>query len=205
MAEPVHVVELLPGTENVFAPEPSGSPARSRAEMTPLPSFVSAPKVEAPISDVAVSTPPTQRQAQDRAPPTPQPAPVQPRTSPTVATASVSTMPKTANRQGGDSPQAKKKAARYYSLLMAHLNRKKRYPAEAKKARQQGVVTVRFTVERSGAVSASSIKRSSGSSLLDHATLDLMQRVSPLPPIPSAMERERLTISLPIDYSLNSK
>lgn len=105
----------------------------------------------------------------------------------------------------GPDPRASKKAADYYSVLMAHLQRKKRYPSEARQARQQGIVTVRFTVNRDGAVTASSIKRSSGHDLLDQATLDLMQRVSPLPPIPRDMQRDSLTIALPIDYALSSK
>ena len=105
----------------------------------------------------------------------------------------------------GDDPKAKREEADYYSLLSAHLNRKKRYPSEAKKARQQGVVTVRFTVHADGRISGSSIRTSSGHDLLDQATLDLMERVAPLPRFPRSMTRDRVTISLPIDYSLRTK
>ena len=105
----------------------------------------------------------------------------------------------------GDDPKAKREEADHYSLLSAHLNRKKRYPSEAKKARQQGVVTVRFTVHADGRISGSSIRTSSGHDLLDQATLDLMERVAPLPRFPRSMTRDRVTISLPIDYSLRTK
>ena len=105
----------------------------------------------------------------------------------------------------GDDPKAKREEVDYYSLLSAHLNRKKRYPSEAKKARQQGVVTVRFTVHADGRISGSSIRTSSGHDLLDQATLDLMERVAPLPRFPRSMTRDRVTISLPIDYSLRTK
>ena len=105
----------------------------------------------------------------------------------------------------GDDPKAKREEADYYALLSAHLNRKKRYPSEAKKARQQGVVTVRFTVLADGRISASSIRTSSGHDLLDQATLDLMQRVAPLPKFPRSMTKDSVTISLPIDYSLRTR
>lgn len=92
----------------------------------------------------------------------------------------------------------------YYALVSAHLNRKKRYPTEAKKARQQGVVTVRFTVHSDGSVSGGSIKSSSGHALLDQATLDLLQRVAPLPRFPKSMTKDSVTLALPIDYSLRT-
>ena len=104
----------------------------------------------------------------------------------------------------GNDPRARQQEANYFALVSAHLNRRKVYPAEARQARQQGVVTVRFTVDRSGGVSAVSIKRSSGHDLLDRATLDLLQRVAPLPRMPASMERDHVTLSLPIDYSLRT-
>ena len=65
-------------------------------------------------------------------------------------------------------------------------------------------MTIRFTVDRTGAVSAAAIKRSSGHDTLDRATLDLLQRVAPLPRMPSSMQRDRITLALPIDYSLRT-
>ncbi|GGC43282.1 hypothetical protein GCM10011371_33410 [Novosphingobium marinum] len=109
-----------------------------------------------------------------------------------------------ASATSGDDPKAKAAEADYFSLVSAHLNRKKKYPSEAQKAMQQGIVTVRFTVSRDGGVSGVSIKRGSGHELLDQATIDLMQRVAPLPKFPKSMTRDRVTLSLPIDYSLKT-
>lgn len=105
----------------------------------------------------------------------------------------------------GTNSEAKRQEADYFAMLGAHLNRRKHYPAQARKARQQGVVTVRFTVHADGSISASSIRKSSGHALLDEATLDLMQRVAPLPKFPKSMARDQITISLPIDYSLRTQ
>ncbi len=66
-------------------------------------------------------------------------------------------------------------------------------------------MTVRFTVLADGRISASSIRTSSGHDLLDQATLDLMQRVAPLPKFPRSMTKDSVTISLPIDYSLRTR
>ncbi|MDE2410218.1 MAG: energy transducer TonB, partial [Sphingomonadales bacterium] len=101
-------------------------------------------------------------------------------------------------------PRARKAELDYFALLSAHLNRRKAYPAEAKKARQEGIVTVRFTVDRDGNVSGAAVKRSSGFDLLDGATLDLLRRVAPLPRMPAAMPRDSVTISLPIEYALKT-
>ncbi|WP_028770634.1 energy transducer TonB [Silanimonas lenta] len=92
----------------------------------------------------------------------------------------------------------------YFAHLSAHLNRRKEYPVEARQARQQGVVVVRFGIDRDGNVLFAEIKQGSGHALLDEATLALLKRVSPLPRIPRSLDRDRLTLSLPIDYSLTT-
>ncbi|MCB2080956.1 MAG: energy transducer TonB [Novosphingobium sp.] len=197
--EPVVLVELPPETSPLPLPAAASpqQPVQPREQiLEPMSLPVEAPRIDAPVPPDAVTLPPSAiapvRQV------APAPAVVAPAPQPRVAESSQASA-------GSDDPRAKKKAADYYAQLMAHLNRKKSYPSEAKKARQQGVVTVRFTVARSGAVTEAAIKRSSGFDVLDRATLDLMGRVSPLPPIPNEMNRDSVTISLPISYALNAK
>ena len=145
---------------------------------------VRAPMPQDPVTLPSPAPPPPVRQAA--------PAPAAP-----VAAGPVAAAP-------GSDPRARAQEADYFSLISAHLNRKKRYPAEAKKAMQQGIVTVRFTVDRDGNVSGVSIKRTSGHALLDQATIELVQRVAPLPRMPASMKRDTITLSLPIDYSLKT-
>ena len=85
---------------------------------------------------------------------------------------------------------------------MAQLARRKEYPAAARQARQQGVAVVRFTLDAAGNVSGATITRGSGVEALDSATLALLRKVSPLPPIPRDMHKQSLTLSLPIEYAL---
>jgi protein TonB len=88
------------------------------------------------------------------------------------------------------------------SALVARLERYKRYPAEARQRREQGVAQLAFSVDRSGRVHRARILRSSGSSLLDRATLDLIARAQPLPPPPPEMRGAQIAIVVPIRYNM---
>ena len=61
---------------------------------------------------------------------------------------------------------------------------------------------VAFTIDRSGAVLASSVQHSSGYPLLDRAALDMLDRASPLPAMPESMPQQRLNLAVPVEYSL---
>jgi len=90
----------------------------------------------------------------------------------------------------------------YFTHLSAWLNKFKGYPIEAKKLKQAGVVQVQFTLGPLGNVLAKSIKTSSGYQLLDQYALTVLTRANPLPEPPERLKRERLTLVIPIDFSL---
>lgn len=89
--------------------------------------------------------------------------------------------------------------ATWEALLLAHLEKYRRYPARARAARQEGVVLVRFRMNRAGAVLSSSVARSSGVSVLDQAALDTLRRAQPLPAIPDDRPDE-LELTLPVEF-----
>lgn len=202
--EPVVLVELPPEGASAPAPMAAQQIAQPQPEYVPprvVTPPIDVPEVRAPLPQERVSLPPPPRlpMRASSAVATASPAPA------TNALAVTPTGKGSGSSQvTGSDPKAKAQEADYFALVSAHLNRKKRYPAEAKKAMQQGIVTVRFTVARDGTVSATSIKRSSGHELLDAATLDLVRRVSPLPRMPASMNRDSVTLSLPIEYSLKT-
>ncbi|MGE0387753.1 MAG: TonB family protein [Gammaproteobacteria bacterium] len=198
--EPVVLVNLPPADEPAPAlsiPRLAVAPLPIRIPLPALDPVIDAPPVTAPLPRDPVTLPPHPpveqpvQQAQEPAAES-APAPRQPADAPADRDASAA------------DPKAQRQAADYFARLSAHLNRRKSYPPSAKKARQQGVVTVRFTVDRDGNVSEVSIKASSGHAILDQATLELLQRVAPLPRMPDSMQRDRITLSLPIDYSLRT-
>jgi protein TonB len=88
------------------------------------------------------------------------------------------------------------------SQLVAQLERNKRYPPEAQSRGEQGIAQLAFNVDRSGGVHNARITRSSGSSLLDQATLALVTRAAPLPPPPPEITGSQIPISVPIHYNM---
>ena len=96
-----------------------------------------------------------------------------------------------------------KSQVQYAGLLQAWFLKYKRYPHPARSRRQQGVVHVWFRVDTSGNVLEKRIETGSGYSILDKATLDLLDRASPLPPPPATLHATDLTFTVPISYSLN--
>lgn len=202
IAEPVVLVELPPAAAPSSAaadPVPVAEPQAKPMADTPV---VRTPPVEIPPVSAALPTDPVILPP----PPPADPAPTVSESQPQVATPAVESAGESATASpglaAGHDPKARRREADYFALISAHLNRRKTYPAEARKARQQGVVTVRFTVDRKGLVSDVAIKRSSGHKLLDQATVDLVHRVAPLPAMPASMQRDSVTLSLPIEYSL---
>jgi protein TonB len=88
------------------------------------------------------------------------------------------------------------------SRLLARLERFKRYPAAARTHGDEGVAQLAFSVDRAGRVHHARILRSSGSRLLDRATLALVERAQPLPPPPPEMRGAQIAIVVPIHYSI---
>lgn len=93
----------------------------------------------------------------------------------------------------------------YIATLMSWLNRHKQYPTEARRARVEGVATVRFTIDPQGRVLSAVIIKSSGHAVLDDAALDVFTRANPVPAIPRAMAQGPLTLSVPIEFSLTTR
>jgi protein TonB len=92
--------------------------------------------------------------------------------------------------------------AAFAGRLFAHLNKYKRYPEGAKLRHQEGVVSLRFTMDRVGHVLSFDIAKSSGSAALDAEARDLIQRAQPLPPLPTEFGRETLDLVVPVEFFL---
>jgi protein TonB len=85
--------------------------------------------------------------------------------------------------------------------LSAWLNAHRRYPEQARHDGVQGQPTVRFTVEPSGRVTSVEIAASSGSTVLDEATIEML-RGATLPPFPPGLTQAAMTASVRVRYSL---
>lgn len=135
--------------------------------------------------------------------PSPEPTPEPKQTPPPQKVALQKASGKAEQKKSGGKRSGKVK--NYFSELTGWLNEHKVYPVHLKKQKIQGVVVVRFTIDANGNLLKSSVKESSGNAELDQAALEVLEKANPLPPFPKELQRDTLTLSLPVDYSLITK
>ena len=138
----------------------------------------------------------------------PHPAPVAPSGPPPVEQVKPATpVPETTapkSLQAPPSPEASSaQKATWEALLLAHLEKYRRYPAAARGRREEGVAYVAFRMNRAGAVLSATILRSSRSALLDRAALETLRRAQPLPTVPED-KPDPLELSVPIEFFIHS-
>lgn len=92
--------------------------------------------------------------------------------------------------------------AEWQSTLLAWLKRYRRYPRQSERLHQEGVVWVRFAVDRQGRVADPVIQKASGYPLLDEEALATVRRSSPLPPPPADVPGDPVMVLVPINFFL---
>jgi periplasmic protein TonB len=180
-------VELAPIDSTPDAVESDVAPApETMVEQAALPDLPQ-PK---PPEDTKVEQPPDDAPAEVALPVEKPPEKVQ---------ASLPPAPVTAQQVKAAAPNVE---ASWTTSLMRQLQRAKRYPPAAQARREEGVVLLSFSIDRSGHVIAHSIARSSGHAALDNEVLDMIMRAQPLPPFPESMTQTQIDLTVPIRFSL---
>ena len=180
-------VELAPIDSTPDAVEQDVAPApETMVESAPLPD---APQPK-PQEEMKVERPPDEAPAEVPLPVEKPPEKVQ--NSPPPA-------PVTAQQVKGGAPRVEPS---WQTSLMRQLQRFKRYPPAAQSRKEEGVVLLSFSLDRSGHVLAHSIARSSGHPDLDSEVMDMIMRAEPLPPLPESMPQTRIDLTVPIRFSL---
>ncbi|MFL5269091.1 MAG: energy transducer TonB [Stellaceae bacterium] len=176
-----------------------GPPARARtAQACSEPGAASrcdlagAGAAQAKTKGEAGEHPPAPQREAEPAPPLRQPAPA------------VSAPPAAAPQSSAAQSTASSASARatWQAQLLAWLEKYKRYPRVAQEQRQQGVVSLRFAIDRQGQVLSSQINKSSGFELLDDEVLALVQRAQPVPPPPPEISGNRIELQVPVAFTL---
>jgi len=90
---------------------------------------------------------------------------------------------------------------RWQSLLAAHIEHFKRYPAEARSRGEQGIAKVAFKIDHEGNLLSSRIVQSSGSATLDHETLAMLARAQPMPRPPDQISDAELAFVVPVRFN----
>lgn len=184
-------------------PPPEPPPPEPAPVVEPLPDL-QPPPVVAPEVAVAIPPPPPSKH---RRPERPQPAakpveprpPVSPSPSAPPPAASVAAPP-AVSAPAASAPSGAVRS--WQGEVLSHLERHKRYPRAAQARRQQGVVHVRFVIDRQGRVLSRSLERGSGVAALDEETLELVGRADPLPAPPPDMAQARIELVVPVVYAI---
>ena len=92
----------------------------------------------------------------------------------------------------------------YLREIRRLLEKHKDYPWMARRRNIQGVVAVVFTIGPGGQILAARVSRSSGQDLLDEAAQNTIRRVGKFPPFPAELNRQQLTVEVPLAFRLSN-
>ena len=175
----------LPEVQATSATPPNDlAPGPPEVESTPEP-----PKEE--------QTKPPEQEAEVALPIPEPPRPTPPTAQPSVAIPAVAAMP---------TPGAEVVPAaamrRWESALVAHIERFKRYPAEARAHDERGVARVAFSIDHEGRIVASHVVQSSGYPALDAESLAMLARAQPMPRPPAMLPDNQLSFVVPVRFNI---
>ena len=211
----VQVIEALPAEPAgaVSALNPTALPqATGRDSVEPdqtwspaePPKFASLPEAQQTLTPLTAEAPPD-RLAAVRQPPPEAPAALSParRQIPSARRPSNTekasregrngreegTTKSVASQRGGTTGAATEAGAAdiatYRARVLGHLARHKLYPGSARDRGIEGRATLAFSIARDGTIVTASLAESSSASVLDEATMAMLRRAAPFPPIPN--------------------
>lgn len=214
---PPPVIALLPPAPEPMAPvearpSPADAPVQQHIAESAAPRPTPAPpavKLVESRSDRADKIKPKVVRKQPD-PPAPTPTPVEDKASRTAPEESqAAALPEAGQKDDHlNQPSQGAAAARtapppsYIGLIRTRLEKQKRYPIAARTARHEGVVVLRFTLRRDGEVEDWAITQSSGVEELDQEVGRMIRKAAPFPAMPDDMTAQHLTLSIPIEFSL---
>lgn len=106
-------------------------------------------------------------------------------------------------RRRGTTDRRSDQAQTWARALFTHLSNKRRpYPKAADRAGHEGVVLVRFTVDRSGNVLSAQVSKTSQSRHLDVEAVEMLHHASPLPRPPDDLLGETFEYNVPITFRI---
>ncbi|MEM8844238.1 MAG: TonB family protein [Pseudomonadota bacterium] len=92
----------------------------------------------------------------------------------------------------------------YLARLNLWLSKHKRYPAIARKRKQEDTVKVSFVIDANGRLLSYQLEEASKFASLNKAVVNLLQSASPMPKVPQAIRdgQSEFEYTIPIEYSL---
>jgi protein TonB len=102
-----------------------------------------------------------------------------------------------ANAAGGVGAGRSQSDSNYNGMVSAHLQRHKRYPADARSRGDQGTAAVSFALDGSGRVTRVGLARGTGFASLDQEVQAMVRRASPFPAPPDGRSR---SFTVPVSF-----
>jgi protein TonB len=190
----VTVVSLVDAPSDKHATEPTPPKRHSRPTASPADTIDRSPSTSAPIIDESVAE-------QISEPSLPAPVSEQPDAAAAQDdTISSSPDPAVPPQESAVLPSAAASTDHYRPLVLAILERAKRYPLLAQRRGIEGTVEIAFMIDSDGLLSDPELIASSNHRVLDEATMTMLRRVGSLPPPP---DREPLRFPARIRYQVN--
>jgi len=171
------------------APPPVPRPIMPPPPVAPTPVITAAPEAAPRPEQPVIQRPP---EPAPPPPPAPAPAPV-----PVPAPAPP---PQAVVDPGPDQNELRRGYIRGVSASVA---KQRRYPKLAAQRGWQGEVTLRVVVDGSGHLVEVAIQQGSGYEALDKEAMEMVRRAAPFP-FAAGMRKEGLTITLPVQFRLES-
>jgi len=92
---------------------------------------------------------------------------------------------------------------RYEQLLVAWLEKHKKYPRRAKRLRIEGEAVVRILIDRGGNTRQVVLEQGTGNRVLDKEVLAMAKRADPFPSMPEHDPRQELEFMVPVAFLLH--
>lgn len=102
----------------------------------------------------------------------------------------------------GLSAEQKAEVQDWQKSVVLAIAKAKSYPQEARAKQLQGTVTVAFTLDAYGYLTAQDVQDSSGSTILDAAALAILEQIGKFPTPPNFLEKSEITLLVPVNYSV---
>jgi protein TonB len=91
---------------------------------------------------------------------------------------------------------------RWQSALVAHIERFKRYPPEARAHNERGVARIAFSIDHDGRIVDSHVVQSSGFPVLDAESIAMLARAQPMPRPPAKLPDSELSFVVPVRFAI---
>lgn len=200
---PAPVPAPPPQAEPEPEPEPEPAEVEPEPEPEPPPPDITAkpePKPEPPKPPEPVAPPPAV--AAPQPPPQPAPPPERQEPAPPVATAPArETAPKKGIKEGVAGGVSQDEMNRYITTLFTMIDKRKVYPSQSLRRREEGTVIVRLKIAANGELLDVTSPTGEPERLVD-ASLNAVRRAAPFPPLPESFKDGQAEFQVPVVYKL---